>query len=203
VTGKEHVPSAPPAAAAAAEPNTGGDIEEGKTLLPSPSSAPTGGPLRRLASQFSEEFSALTTLSWRNRMIAFVFCALAGCMMLGLSFMYVSLIFLGSPAKFAISYALANLFLLGSSLFLVGPSKQLAQMFQPERAVVSGVYLASLLLLFYVSFAWGYFFVVLPVLAVQLVALLAYVASYVPFGQGMLTRICRWTLGRQLTFLSA
>jgi hypothetical protein len=43
---------------------------------------------------------------------------------------------------------------------------------------------------------------VLPVLLVQLVSLLAYVASYIPFGQGMLTRICRWTLGRQLNFLA-
>jgi hypothetical protein len=116
--------------------------------------------------------------------------------------MYISLIFLGAPAKFAFSYAMANLFLLGSSCFLVGPAKQLAQMFGSERALVSGVYVGSLLLLFYVCFAWSYFFVVLPVLLVQLVSLLAYVTSYIPFGQGMLTRICRWTLGRQLNFLA-
>lgn len=199
VTGKEHVPAPLPPAVE----STAGDVEEGgegKSLIPS---SDPGGPVSGLAAQFSNELSALTTLSWRNRMLAFFMSATAGLVMLCLSFMHVSLIFIGMPGKFALSYALANIFLMSASMFLVGPSKQLSQMFGPERFMVSSVYLSSLALLFYVTWAFNYFIVVLPVLVIQLVSLLAYVASYVPFGQTALTRICRWTLGRQLSFLSS
>lgn len=123
--------------------------------------------------------------------------------MLGLAFAYLPLVFLGAPAKFALSYALGNAFLIGSSLFLVGPAKQLSQMFSTGRAFVSGVYLASLVLLFYVSWQWRSFLIVVPVLIVQVASLAAYVASYVPFGQAMLQRIWGWTVGRQISALTA
>ena len=173
VTGKEHVP--------AALPSSGADIEEGSTLLPS---ADPGGPTSGLAAQFNAEFSALTSLSWRQRLVAFAMCVTCGLVMLSLSFMYLSLVFVGAPAKFSLCYAMANMFLLASSLFLVGPTKQLSQMFSAQRAPVSAVYLSSLLLLFYVSWQWRSFFIVVPVLIIQFASLAAYVLSYVPFGQG-------------------
>jgi hypothetical protein len=173
VTGKEHVP--------AAVPSTGGDIEEGSTLLPS---SDPGGPTSAIAAQFSAEFSALTSLSWKQRLVAFAMCLTCGLVMLSLSFMYLSLVFVGAPAKFSLCYAMANMFLMASSLFLVGPTKQLSQMFSAQRAPVSAVYIASLLLLFYVSWQWRSFFIVIPVLVVQFASLAAYVLSYIPFGQG-------------------
>ena len=173
MTGKEHVP--------AALPSSGADIEEGSTLLPS---GDPGGPTSGLAAQFNAEFSALTSLSWRQRLVAFAMCLTCGLVMLSLSFMYLSLVFVGAPAKFSLCYAMANMFLLASSLFLVGPTKQLSQMFSAQRAPVSAVYLSSLLLLFYVSWQWRSFFIVVPVLIVQFASLAAYVLSYVPFGQG-------------------
>ena len=193
VTGREYVPAAEPAQPSA------GDIEEGSTLLPS---ADPGGPSSSLAASFSSELSALTTLSWRHRLMGFGFSLAAGCCMMGLAFMYLPLVFLGAPAKFALSYAMANGFLVGSSLFLVGPSKQIKEMFSPARAFVSAVYLGSLVLLFYVSWQWRSFLIVVPVLVVQVASLAAYVASYVPFGQAMLTRIWGWTVGRQLSALT-
>jgi len=201
VTGKEYAPPA------AAQPASATDLEEGSKLLPaadaSSGSGSSGNAASALAAQFSSEWTALTTLSWKNRMLACVFCALAGCTMLGLAFMHLSLVFLGSPAKFALSYALAQVFLILSSCFLVGPTKQLSQMFAPGRVWISVGYVASLLLLFYCSWQIRNVFIVLPVLLVQLVSLTAYIMSFIPFGQTALKRMCSWTLGRQLAALTA
>lgn len=195
VTGREYVPASEPAV-----PSSSGDIEEGSTLLPS---SDPGGATSSLASAFSSELSVLTTLSWRQRLMGFGFSLAAGSLMLGLAFMYLPLVFLGAPAKFALSYALGNAFLIGSSLFLVGPAKQLAQMFAPGRSLVSAVYLSSLVLLFYVSWQWRSFLIVVPVLVVQVASLTAYLMSYIPFGQAMLARIWGWTVGRQLSALTS
>jgi len=198
VTGKEATPSTTTSSSStngAVKGAATSDGEEQKGLLSSDSSSSSNS----LASQFQQEFSALTTLSWKNRLIAFVICLTFGSTMLGLAFFYLPLIVL-APAKFSISYSLANIFLLGSTSFLVGPWKQMNQMFEGSRAMVSIVYLVSLFLLFYVAIIIRNIFIVMPVLMVQVISLAFYVMSYVPFGQGMLKRICSWTLGRTLNF---
>lgn len=176
VQGKEHVPAS---SSVDLESGAGGGEASSRGLL----SNDPGGASSGLAAQFSSEWSALTSLSWKQRLIAFCMCATVGCVMLFMAFSFLPMVFLGAPAKFAISYALGNFFLLGSSCFLVGPSKQLSQMFQPDRAVVSGVYLGSLVLTFYTAWQYRSFFVVVPVLLIQFTSLLFYVMSYVPFGQ--------------------
>lgn len=147
-----------------------------------------------IGAQFQSELSALTTLTWQQRMMGFVMSLVVGVIMLFLAFSFLPMVFLGSPVKFAISYALSNLFLLGSSCFLVGPSKQLSQMFAGERFLPSTVYLASLVLLFYTAWQVRAFFVVVPVLVVQFASLAWYIMSYVPFGQSAMRRICGFVL---------
>jgi hypothetical protein len=162
------------------ESGAGGGEAGSRGLL----STDPGGATSGLSAQFSSELNALTTLSWKQRLIAFMMSLTVGLVMLFLAFSFLPMVFVGAPAKFAISYALANFLLLGSSCFLVGPSKQLAQMFNGDRALPSSIYIGSLVLTFYVAWQYRSFFIVVPVLVIQFISLAVYVMSYVPFGQG-------------------
>ena len=52
----------------------------------------------------------------------------------------------GNPVPFVLTYSLGNLCSLLASLFLVGPHRQLANMFDETRKVTTIVFLASLFL---------------------------------------------------------
>ena len=103
------------------------------------------------------EIAALASLSWQQRMMAFVGCCVVGGIMMFMALSFLPMVFLGMPTKFALSYALANFALLGASCFLVGPTKQLQQMCSPGRALPSCAYGGSLVLLMYVIWASGSF----------------------------------------------
>jgi hypothetical protein len=55
----------------------------------------------------------------------------------------------GASNKFALMYTMANLLLLGSTMFLVGFKRQLANMFNENRVHASLAYLVSLALTVY------------------------------------------------------
>ena len=128
-------------------------------------------------------------LSWHQRLALFFMSFLAGVLMLFLSFTFLSLLFLGSASKFTLSYAAANVCFLLSSSFLTGPQAQLTSMFHSSRAVVSIMYLLTLFGLMFAAWQVRVFYVVIPLCVLQVVCLLLYVMSYLPFGLPMMKRL--------------
>ena len=84
------------------------------------------------------------TMSYKNRLIAFVLCLASGVFFTALSTLMLPLIVI-KPHKFAVAYSLGNMLMLGSTMFLVGPKKQLQNMFTGHRAMASAAYFGSMI----------------------------------------------------------
>ncbi|XP_039244387.1 vesicle transport protein SFT2B isoform X2 [Pipra filicauda] len=118
---------------------------------------------RVLSGRDAEEPSGLaevidsTSLGWGTRVKGFVACFAIGCLcsILGSCLLWI-------PKKglilFAVFYTLGNIASIGSTLFLMGPMKQLKRMFEPTRLIATTVMLAGLALLFcilqFFAMAW-------------------------------------------------
>ncbi|XP_032063810.1 vesicle transport protein SFT2B isoform X2 [Aythya fuligula] len=101
-----------------------------------------------------------TSLGWGTRVKGFVACFAIGCLfsVLGTCLFWI-------PKKgltlFAVFYTLGNIASIGSTLFLMGPMKQLKRMFEPTRLIATVVMLwhnKGLTLIFcilqYFALAW-------------------------------------------------
>ncbi|NXN18011.1 SFT2B protein, partial [Indicator maculatus] len=101
---------------------------------------------RVLSGQDTEEPSGLSevievpSLSWGTRVKGFVACFAMGCL-----FSILGSCLLWAPRKgltlFAVFYTLGNIASIGSTLFLMGPMKQLKRMFEPTRLIATTVML--------------------------------------------------------------
>ncbi|NWZ32901.1 SFT2B protein, partial [Asarcornis scutulata] len=84
-----------------------------------------------------------TSLGWGTRVKGFVACFAIGCLfsVLGTCLFWI-------PKKgltlFAVFYTLGNIASIGSTLFLMGPMKQLKRMFEPTRLIATVVMLVSI-----------------------------------------------------------
>jgi hypothetical protein len=141
-----------------------------------------------LASSSAKTEENWLALNWYQRMGLFGLSFLGGVIMLVLAFMYLPQILLGQTSKFAMSYTLANILLLLSSAFLVGPRTQFESMFHSSRITISIVYVISLLAVMYSAWQIRSMFVLIPLLIVQFLSLLSYVLSYFPYGASMVKR---------------
>ncbi|NXS57059.1 SFT2B protein, partial [Brachypteracias leptosomus] len=104
---------------------------------------------RVLSGRDTEEPSGLaevidaTSLGWGTRVKGFIACFAIGCLcsLLGSCLLWV-------PKKgltlFAVFYTLGNIASIGSTLFLMGPMKQLKKMFEPTRLIATTVMLVSI-----------------------------------------------------------
>ncbi|XP_027760165.1 vesicle transport protein SFT2B isoform X2 [Empidonax traillii] len=106
-----------------------------RTTFPiSPRAAPPAFP--HLGAQVIDS----TSLSWGTRVKGFVACFAIGCLcsVLGSCLLWI-------PRKglilFAVFYTLGNIASIGSTLFLMGPMKQLKKMFEPTRLIATVVML--------------------------------------------------------------
>uniref|UniRef100_A0A8C9N2Q7 Vesicle transport protein n=1 Tax=Serinus canaria TaxID=9135 RepID=A0A8C9N2Q7_SERCA len=121
---------------------------------------------RVLSGRDAEEPSGLpevidaTSLGWGTRVKGFIACFAIGCLcsILGSCLLWI-------PKKglvlFAVFYTLGNIASIGSTMFLMGPMKQLKRMFEPTRLIATIVMLwrkAGLALLFcilqFFAMAW-------------------------------------------------
>ncbi|XP_064918784.1 vesicle transport protein SFT2B isoform X2 [Columba livia] len=131
---------------------------------------------RVLSGRDAEEPSGLsevidaTSLGWGTRVKGFIACFAIGCLcsLLGSCLLWV-------PKKgltlFAVFYTLGNIASIGSTLFLMGPMKQLKRMFEPTRLIATIVMLwrkQGLALLFCI---------------LQFFALAWYSISFIPFAR--------------------
>uniref|UniRef100_A0A7S0YNV7 Vesicle transport protein n=1 Tax=Hemiselmis tepida TaxID=464990 RepID=A0A7S0YNV7_9CRYP len=130
------------------------------------------------------------TMSYRNRLIAFVICLASGVFFTALSTLMLPMIVI-KPHKFAVSYSLGNLLMLGSTAFLVGPKKQIQNMCQGHRALASSSYVAAMVGTIYSALWLRVWIMVLACIGVQFAALVWYSLSYIPFGRQLAARFLK------------
>ncbi|NXD54319.1 SFT2B protein, partial [Corvus moneduloides] len=114
---------------------------------------------RVLSGRDAEEPSGLaevidsTSLGWGTRVKGFIACFAIGCLcsILGSCLLWI-------PKKglvlFAVFYTLGNIASIGSTMFLMGPMKQLKRMFEPTRLIATIVMLLCLILTLCSAFWW-------------------------------------------------
>ncbi|XP_019404387.1 PREDICTED: vesicle transport protein SFT2B isoform X2 [Crocodylus porosus] len=131
---------------------------------------------RVLSGQDAEESGVMsevmdaTTLSWGTRVKGFIACFAIGilCSILGTCLLWV-------PRKglilFAVFYTLGNIASIGSTVFLMGPMKQLKRMFEPTRLIATVVML------------WHNKGLALIFCILQCFALAWYSISFIPFAR--------------------
>ncbi|NXC69299.1 SFT2B protein, partial [Anhinga anhinga] len=90
-----------------------------------------------------EQVIDATSLGWGSRVKGFVACFAIGCLC---SLLGSCLLWVGGkgPMLFAAFYTLGNIASIGSTLFLMGPMKQLKRMFEPTRLIATIVMLVSI-----------------------------------------------------------
>ncbi|KAM7178154.1 vesicle transport protein SFT2B [Macrochelys suwanniensis] len=123
-----------------------------------------------------------TSLSWGTRVKGFIACFAFGvlCSVLGTCLLWV-------PRKglvlFAVFYTLGNIASLGSTIFLMGPVRQLKRMFEPTRLIATIVMLLCLILTLCSAFWWHNKGLALIFCILQFFALAWYSISFIPFAR--------------------
>ena len=135
--------------------------------------------------------SCCPKLTRGQSLLGFALCFLFGGLLSLSALGSLPSLLLGNPAPFAFKYTFGNLLSLGSSSFLVGPSKQLRDMLAPERRKASLLYLGSLFGTLTSVFVLKWQIVSFAFVVLQFCALTWYMLSYVPYGQVCLKRVLK------------
>jgi len=145
-------------------------------------------------------------LSWGQRVVGFLLFCGSGILFLSLAMMRLPTMIISGASSFAVPYTLSNFLLLGAACFLTGTRKQCANMMQRHRVPYSIGYIFAMTLTLYFTFHGYHFYVIIPVVTVQFVAMFLYAMTYIPggmscakfcgkiCGRGSFTSI-RWLLG--------
>jgi len=150
-----------------------------RTLLGKPEEEPT----------LMDEINNTCSLSLKHRAIGFAICAGIGLILMIFSVFFIVSI-LTSPASFAVPYTLGNIFSLGSTMFLIGPMRQLKNMFQPHRLIATLIYLFAMGLTLFAAFKLHSAILVLFAVILQFGALFWYTLSYIPYARTLMMNCC-------------
>ncbi|XP_048149951.1 vesicle transport protein SFT2B isoform X1 [Corvus hawaiiensis] len=143
---------------------------------------------RVLSGHDAEEPSGLaevidsTSLGWGTRVKGFIACFAIGCLcsILGSCLLWI-------PKKglvlFAVFYTLGNIASIGSTMFLMGPMKQLKRMFEPTRLIATIVMLLCLILTLCSAFWWRKAGLALLFCILQFFAMAWYSISFIPYAR--------------------
>ena len=149
--------------------------------------------VKRLLGQEDEEDTSLITdiseassLSWSTRLKCFAACFVLGvsCSVLGAIAMWRNI------RLFAALYTVGNLSTLAGTCFLMGPVKQLKQMFKEKRLIASIVMIVSLVLTLLAAFWWKKKLLALMFVVIQYLAMTWYCLSYIPFARDAVKKCC-------------
>ncbi|XP_068755199.1 vesicle transport protein SFT2B-like [Montipora capricornis] len=125
------------------------------------------------------EISDATTLSWSTRIKGFI-----ACFCIGVLFSLVGMIMLWRNIKlFAVFYTLGNVTALISTCFLMGPLKQLKNMFKEKRLIATIIMLVCLALTLCAALWWDSKGLALVFCILQYLAMTWYCLSYIPFAR--------------------
>ncbi|BBN04329.1 hypothetical protein MPTK1_3g03700 [Marchantia polymorpha subsp. ruderalis] len=129
---------------------------------------------------FMEEVQGRLSMSRTHRMYGF-----GACMALGVIFLFISTTLIIMPEKFAFTFTTANILLMGSTMFLIGPIRQLKMMFDPVRMCATVCYLLSLVMALFCALKLHSFFLTVIAIILEAIAIAWYALSYIPFARSM------------------
>ncbi|XP_070567309.1 vesicle transport protein SFT2B-like [Ptychodera flava] len=133
------------------------------------------------------QFSDATTLSWSTRVKGFVICFCIGmiCSFLKMTILEVFPFVSGDNGLvlFAIFYTLGNIIAMVSTCFLMGPVRQLKNMFSEKRIIATIIVIISFALTLCAGLWWKIGALALVFCIIQFLALTWYALSYIPFAR--------------------
>jgi len=124
-----------------------------------------------------------SSLSWSTRIKGFCLCFGLGILCSILGSLVLTLNPLGGLKVFAVLYTLGNFTALGSTLFLMGPVKQLTNMFAKTRIVATVVMIIAFVLTLCSAFWWKKNVLALMFVVIQFCAMTWYSISYIPYAR--------------------
>ncbi|KAL2090180.1 hypothetical protein ACEWY4_014868 [Coilia grayii] len=129
-----------------------------------------------------ETANEASTLGWGTRVKGFIACMVVGvgCTILGVGCLFIPRI---GVILFIVFYTFGNLCSLASTMFLMGPVKQLKRMCDKTRAFATAVMLTCLVLTLCAAFWWKIFILALVLVILQSIAFAWYGLSYIPFAR--------------------
>uniref|UniRef100_A0AAQ5ZDA4 Vesicle transport protein n=1 Tax=Amphiprion ocellaris TaxID=80972 RepID=A0AAQ5ZDA4_AMPOC len=92
-------------------------------------------------------------------------------------------------AVFAVLYSVGNICALASTMFLIGPSRQLRTMCAKERALATAIMLVCLVLTLCAALWWKNYGLALLFCVLQFVAFTWYGLSYIPFARDAVLKL--------------
>lgn len=130
--------------------------------------------------KFEEMTACCPTLSRKTRLMGFMICYGIGSFFWLLSTPAIPLIFV-APAKFAVPYTVGSLISMGSTMFMVGPTKQLQNMCKEDRRLTTTIYLSSMVGTLVFAMIGGIVGTVMCLVCIsaQMASMIWYVARYV------------------------
>ncbi|EER04962.1 Vesicle transport protein SFT2B, putative [Perkinsus marinus ATCC 50983] len=158
-------------------------------------SPPSSGPPHSNQWMYSigisdQDDSLFPSLTIKQRVIGWACCFTAGTLITIGSFGSFTLLLLGRPTRFALAYTLGNVLQLVSTMFLVGPLRQVKCMFRNNRVIAAGIYVLALFTTLYTCIHSPHHrALILLAVIIQFLALFWYALSYIPYGRQMTTSV--------------
>jgi len=131
------------------------------------------------------------SLTWKQRIIGFSIMLSIGLILSVIAAFMAPSILNGHPERFAIPYAFAAICSLLSTVFLMGPVKQIKKMFDKDRWIATTIYILSIIGTLVAAFVSGNAGIVLLCIIIQICALAWYALTYIPYGRQMLAKCCQ------------
>ncbi|XP_074483333.1 vesicle transport protein SFT2B-like [Sebastes fasciatus] len=140
-----------------------------------------------------ERANQASTLAWGTRMKGFVICFVLGvfCSILGSCLLWIPGFGL---AVFAVLYSVGTILALASTMFLMGPCRQLKTMCAIERAFATVIMIVCLVLTLCAAFWWKNNGLALLFCVLQFLAFTWYGLSYIPFARDAVMKLCSMCL---------
>ncbi|XP_012683696.1 SFT2 domain containing 2a [Clupea harengus] len=141
-----------------------------------------------------ETANEASSLGWGTRVKGFIACMVigVGCTILGVGCLFIPKIGL---LLFIVFYTFGNVCSLFSTMFLMGPLRQLKRMCDKTRAFATAVMLTCLVLTLCAVLWWKIFILALVLVILQSIAFAWYGLSYIPFARDavlkFLSMMCR------------
>ncbi|XP_062412111.1 SFT2 domain containing 2a [Sardina pilchardus] len=141
-----------------------------------------------------EAANEASTLGWGTRVKGFIACMVVGvgCTVLGVCCLFIPKLGL---ILFIAFYSFGNVCSLASTMFLMGPMKQLKRMCDKTRFFATAVMITCLVLTLCAVFWWKIFILALLFVILQSIAFAWYGLSYIPFARDailkFLSMMCR------------
>ncbi|XP_015247554.1 vesicle transport protein SFT2B-like [Cyprinodon tularosa] len=147
----------------------------------------SGEESRRDDRSVLQSVNEASTLGWGTRIKGFIACFVVGgaCTVLGVCMLFLPRIGL---TLFIVFYTFGNICALCSTMFLMGPLKQLKRMCDKTRALATAIMITCLVLTLCAAFWWKNFGLALLFCILQILSFSWYSLSYIPCAREMIMK---------------